>query len=108
MEAKEPCIECPNKKIDDYGYFCDLACGKRTAWLNYKAGEIKGFKTGLSMSEPYNEGKQKGVKEVVEWIKTHYLVGPDKDSITQFKPFYSITLDDLEANLKEWGIENGE
>lgn len=39
METKDPCINCDNKVSDDYGYLCDLACGKRTAWLNYQAGQ---------------------------------------------------------------------
>ncbi len=38
MEAKEPCIGCPNKVIDEWGYFCGLSCGKRIAWLNYMEG----------------------------------------------------------------------
>lgn len=46
---KEPCIDCPEKKIDDYGYFCDLHCGKRTAWFNH----------------------QEGIREVVEWVDAH-------------------------------------
>ena len=41
-----------------------------------------------------------GIKEVVEWIRTHQLIKPDDDSITRFEPFYQIE----EAKLKEWGI----
>lgn len=35
---EDPCKNCPNIQLDSYGYVCDLACGKRTAWLNYQAG----------------------------------------------------------------------
>ena len=38
MEDKKPCIGCPDMNLDEYGYLCDLACGKRTAWLNHQAG----------------------------------------------------------------------
>ncbi len=44
METKEPCIDCPNKVIDDFGYFCDIACGKRAAWENYMAGYDQALK----------------------------------------------------------------
>jgi len=41
-----------------------------------------------------------GLREVVEWIKEHQLIEPDKDSLTRFEPFYQIE----EAQLKkEWG-----
>ena len=76
----EPCVDCPDKVIDNYGYYCDIACEKRSAWLNYRAG----------------------IKEVVEWIRSHQLIKPDDDSLTRFEPFYQIE----EAELKEWGIEN--
>ncbi len=76
MKVKEPCIDCPDKVVDDYGYFCDIACGKRTAWQNYQAG----------------------IKEVVKWIESHQLIKPDKNSITRFEPFYQIK----EVELKEW------
>ncbi len=48
MEAKDPCVDCPDIDVDEYGYLCDLACGKRTAWLNFKAG----------------------IKEVVDFVQT--------------------------------------
>jgi len=49
MKTKNPCIGCPDLQMDEYGYLCDLSCGKRTAWLNYMAG----------------------IREVVEWINTN-------------------------------------
>lgn len=42
---KDPCVDCPDNNIDEWGFLCNLGCGKRTAWVNYQAG----------------------VKEVVEW-----------------------------------------
>ncbi len=71
MEAKEPCIECPRKVVDTYGYFCDLACGKRTAWLNYRAG----------------------VKEVIDWLQKTYIIPLTKQAGL-------IQVRDLEADLK--------
>jgi len=46
---KNPCKDCPNIQLDDYGYLCDLACGQKTAYLNH----------------------QKGMKEVVKWVSPH-------------------------------------
>jgi len=51
MKPVEPCIGCPNMQVDKYGYFCDIACGKRTAWLNQM------------------EGYQAGIREVVEQLE---------------------------------------
>ena len=84
MEAKDPCIGCPNINLDDYGYLCDLACGKRTAWLN----QIKGYELGI--------------REVVEWIKEHQM--PDKPSSEPYPGLVLISKVQLEAKLKEWGI----
>jgi len=74
----EPCINCPDKVIDNYGYYCDIACGGYSAWLNYR----------------------EGIKEAVARIRSHQLIKPDGDSITRFEPFYQIE----EAELKEWGF----
>ncbi len=35
---KCPCDDCQDKNDDAYGRFCDLACGKWTAWNNHEAG----------------------------------------------------------------------
>jgi hypothetical protein len=37
---KCPCDDCSaeHKLVDEYGYFCDLSCGKRTAWINKEIG----------------------------------------------------------------------
>jgi len=29
----DPCDGCADKVIDDYGYFCDIACGKHSAYI---------------------------------------------------------------------------
>jgi len=36
-----PCEGCPNIQVDSWGYLCDLACGKRTAYFNREAGADK-------------------------------------------------------------------
>ncbi len=91
---EEPCIDCPKMNIDDYGYFCDISCGKRAAWFNYKAGQEEGEVTA------YKKAHQAGIKEVVEWIESHPLIEPDKNSLTRFEPFYQIE----QSKLKELGI----
>ena len=35
---KCPCDDCPDKIIDDYGYFCNIVCQKRTHWICREAG----------------------------------------------------------------------
>ena len=35
---KSPCDDCEHEDIDDYGYYCDLWCGKRTGWANRETG----------------------------------------------------------------------
>ena len=47
----------------------------------------------------FKVGKLQGIKEVVEWIRKHHLVEPDKNSLTRFSPFYQVT----QEELKEWG-----
>lgn len=33
-----PCDGCPQKEEDSYGLFCDLACGKHSAYINKEDG----------------------------------------------------------------------
>ena len=33
-----PCDNCPSKVEDSYGLFCDISCGKATAYANQEAG----------------------------------------------------------------------
>ena len=37
---KCPCDDCTaeHKLVDEWGYFCDMVCGKRTAWIQREAG----------------------------------------------------------------------
>lgn len=79
MVDKNPCVNCSDSSIDEWGFLCDLSCGKHTAWVNY----------------------QIGVKGIVEWIRSHHLIKPNKDSLTRFEPFYQIE----ESELKKWGID---
>ncbi len=47
--TKDPCVGCPDRQEDSYGFVCDIACGKHSAYVNWLAG----------------------VKTVVEWIEKH-------------------------------------
>ena len=74
---KEPCIDCLDKKVDDYGYFCDMACGMRTAWLNHQAG----------------------IREVVGWLQKAYIIPlTEQAGLIQVKNLEA----DLEIKCKEW------
>ncbi len=123
---KDPCKDCKDKQIDHWGYFFDLSCGKHSAYENFSAGqkdmldkliqsdkrddkllvldfalsqyEVEGL---YQLQHPSYQGRKAGIKEVVEWVRSHQLIEPDKDSITRFEPFYQIE----EKELKEWGIE---
>ena len=79
---KNPCTDCPDKVEDEYGLVCDLACGKHTGHENYQAG----------------------IREVVRYVGSHFVVRPDKDSITRFEPYYMIAVSDVEGKIKEWGL----
>ncbi len=70
-----PCIDCTNKVVDEYGLFCDLACGKHTAYINYQAG----------------------IKEVVEWINNNYTYFPRFNEI-------SLPNKEYQSKLKSWNI----
>ncbi len=35
---KNPCDGCENENADEYGFFCNLTCGKCSAYQNYEAG----------------------------------------------------------------------
>uniref|UniRef100_A0A6M3LB61 Uncharacterized protein n=1 Tax=viral metagenome TaxID=1070528 RepID=A0A6M3LB61_9ZZZZ len=74
---KEPCIDCPDKMIDDYGYLCDLSCGKRSMWTNYMAG----------------------VKEVVDWIDEHSRMSYERD-----EGEVAFSHVQWHTKLKEWGL----
>jgi len=95
MEAKvmkpvEPCIGCFNRQVDDYGYLCDLACGKRTAWLN----QIVGY--------------QAGINDVVKWVEgcSGGNIYTEKDGSKSAIPIM-INYRKWQAQLKSWRV-NGE
>lgn len=70
-----PCVGCPDKRVDEYGYLCDLACGKRTMWSNYQAG----------------------IRAVIEELDLYYN---QKTTLAEL-----FIKDRWQAKLKEWGIE---
>jgi len=74
----DPCEGCAGRQEDEYGLYCDLSCGKATAYANY----------------------QWGVKTMMAWIRTHQIIKPDDDSLTRFEPFYQIE----ERELCEWSV----
>ena len=69
MADEEPCVDCPDKVIDDYGYFCDLSCGKRTAWLYYKAGQESVAKAVLAIIENPKQVNYR-LKEITIYCET--------------------------------------
>lgn len=34
----DPCRDCKNKEIDEWGYVCDFWCHKRSEYLSYMEG----------------------------------------------------------------------
>lgn len=53
---ENPCDGCPQKVEDIYGLFCDLACGKHSAYINKEAGAdaiLEGLKDGAYRIEAY-------------------------------------------------------
>lgn len=78
---KEPCIDCTNKQTDEYGYFCDLSCGKRTAWVNYQAG----------------------IKETVKWVNNYWTnVIPPIVTQVSLNKFYK----EWQSQMEDWGIND--
>lgn len=82
---KCPCDECDRKVIDDYGYFCDLACGERTAWLNREAGADAILKAIMEARPSDGEIRVKiiealyggtSVPELENWLKERLLLKP--------------------------------
>jgi len=77
---------------------------KAQAEISFKAGEdkgySKGFEAGIVHSFPI--GEKAGIKEVVEWIKSHSSLEQGKDEEGRLSWFVR---DEWQAKLKEWGIE---
>lgn len=75
----------------------------KQAEISFKAGmkeEAKGGHNSISFLDGYKEGKQAGIKEVVEWIRGHYAGGKQYGA-----GYYAIEDRDLDNKLKEWGID---
>jgi len=58
--TKCPCDDCSleMKCIDQYGYMCDLSCGKRSAWANYELGAdamLAGLEPLIRKMSPYGK-----------------------------------------------------
>lgn len=51
---KCPCDDCTaeHKLIDEWGYFCDLACGQRSHWISRCVGANEARKAGFVAVEP--------------------------------------------------------
>ncbi len=78
----DPCKDCTKKEVDDWGLFCDLACGKASAYDNYLCGAKDMFNSisyVLKNTKCKYQGKKAqkyfrlGIEEVIgvlrEWIK---------------------------------------
>ena len=84
-----PCVGCPRKVEDEYGLFCDMACGKHTAYVNYQAG----------------------IKEAVEFIN-NLIIGIEgcefEERLDGDKGCIVLDMNENQWHdkLKEWGIEN--
>jgi hypothetical protein len=68
---KDPCIDCKDKIIDKYGWYCDISCGQHTAWENHQAG----------------------IKEVGNWLQ-------DKVAEQRFDEEFIISIEQINSLLK--------
>ena len=93
-EALESCYIEISKVIEDFVN----EERKAQAEISFKEGEKLSLeKQGLA----YLEGKQSGIKEVVEWIKRTYICPLTKTAgLIQVRNLEV----DLEAKLKDWGL----
>ena len=66
----DPCADCSNKRVDEYGYLCDLGCGGRTAYLNKLAGADAMLEALEFKGVVYIDG---------EWVRLALDTGMDKD-----------------------------
>lgn len=93
MEAKDTVISA-----------CRLcSSADNQAEISFKAGMEQGEDLILknnNMADILHQARQEGIKEVAEWLKTR--IEPSK---SWDEPDYcDISLDDLQAKLKEWGL----
>ena len=90
-------------ELNDYNWTVsdvERAIAQAQAEISFKAGQEQSTVIAEldAMERGYQAGKEDGIKEVVEWIETHQLIKPDKDSLTRFEPFYQIG----EKELRKW------
>ena len=76
------------------------AIAEDQAEVSFKAGEQLSLE---KQGQAFLEGKQAGIKEVVEWVDQHGLKEYGE------LPYGTVTLstNGWQAQLKEWGIDNG-
>lgn len=87
MEAKDTRI------LEGEVIFCNKDMDEQTE-ISFKAGSALSLeKQGLA----YLEGKQMGIKEVVDWVKEHRF-----DSI--HTSAFRVVESEWQSKLKEWGI----
>jgi len=55
----------------------------------YTGGRKVG-RTQATILQAHQLGRQEGRQEVIDWIRAHPLIAPDKNSLTRFEPFYQI------------------
>jgi len=63
---KCPCDDCTaeHKLIDEWGYFCDLACGQRSQWISRCVGANEARNAGYVAVEPLIEEETIGSNKV--------------------------------------------
>lgn len=54
---KCPCDGCTHKAVDNYGYLCNMTCGKRSEWVSFEAGASLMFE--VLKKQPYEEKDEK-------------------------------------------------
>lgn len=78
---------------------------KDIKWCPQHGYPLPCYKCGMPLTQiQQKEVYQAGIKEVVEWVQSHTLIKPNKDSLTKFTPFYQIEEQELGKKCKEWGV----
>ena len=91
MKAEDTVIQFDETKLTPYSQGFLKGALRDQAEITWNAREPEIVKARLA-----------GIKKMVEWIKSHQLIEPDKNSLTRFKPFYQIE----QSKLKEWGVSD--
>jgi len=109
MEAKDTvmskeqldAIDLKNAESNFIDALWDTA--RQQAEISFKAGFEEGRKvipTNEVQGTIYLEGKQTGIREVVEWVEENAYPPAAYKDIRRFR------YDDWQAKLKEWGIDH--